>query len=144
MVKPTNFNQYLGSLIHLDGILYSVVLLIRKESSQVSSGPLGVTQLLSRWIIYLSPFPYHLGLINTVSGRTKCTCIETHQEDIWGSFGESKLHALEVRTIEPFWFWLLGELSPHYPCCLPLPCVLPSLLHFSSESSKLAWFVSWL
>lgn len=139
MFRPTYFNQYLVYLIHLDGSLYSVVLLIRKGNSQVISGTLGVTQLLSRWTIYLSPFPYHLGLINTLSGKAKHTCMETNQENIWGLSGQRNLHALEARTIDSVWFWLPGELFPHYPCCLPFPCVFPSLPHFSSESPKFAW-----
>lgn len=44
MFKPTHFSPYLVYLIHLAGSLSSVVLVIGKENSQVSSGALDVTQ----------------------------------------------------------------------------------------------------
>ena len=141
---------------------------------------------------HLSLFSYPFGPINTVSGRTKCICMETNQENIWGSFGQNhwgladlqcgvsfgciakwfsytstyivilllrffscrcyyrilsslcymvgpcwssassmvvyvceegshvKSCGLELHTIDPYRFGLLGKLSPHSPCSLPL------------------------
>lgn len=65
--------------------------------------------------------------------------METNREDIWGSFGQNKLHALEVYTIDPSVFggpgssfFIIPAPSPFgLSYCLPLP-------HFSIVSCKLA------
>lgn len=72
-----------------------------KENSQVSNGVLGMTQLSCK-VNHLSLFSYQLRPINTVPGRTECVCMETNQEDIWGSFGQNKFHGLEVHTIDSY------------------------------------------
>lgn len=56
--------------------------------------------------------------------------METNQDDIWGSFGQNKLYALEVHTTESLCFWLFGEV-PSLSAPLSYPLIWSILLSTS-------------